>query len=373
MNEFKIFLSGSIQKQFKELNTGKSYWEADDEDYLKNNLIFPIKILNPNTISIDKNNAEGRFNEDLIMLLESDLVITDVKDKKGIGIGSEMILAKIYKIPVYSICPPNSHYRKKISDNQEWIHPFIYELSDKIFDSKNALVFYLNELFKIGKIQNKPQIDILDAIDRLNGFDAGYDEGYMAVKNFWGDKPASFVQLATKLIKKQNIDNVLCLDLGCGNGKNSIYLAENGFNVTALDASYYCISEAKKVNKDVKWKVRDMRKLKCENNKYDLIVLTGSLHCLSTLSEVLDVVETAKLSTKVGGYNVISVFNNDFQDLSGHSVGFHPILLSHDEYMNMYSDWEVIESCNTILEDKHPHNNINHKHSITRMLVQRMR
>ncbi len=139
-----------------------------------------------------------------------------------------------------------------------------------------------------------------------------------------------------------------------------------------MDASYYCIREAKRANKDVEWNVRDMKKIRCENNKYDLVVLTGSLHCLSTLSEVLDVVKTVKQSTKIGGYNVISVFNNDIQDFSGHSSKFHPILLSHDEYMNMYSDWKIIESSNTILEDKHPHNKISHKHSITRMLVQRV-
>ncbi len=210
MTEFKIFLSGSVQKQFKELNKGKSYWESEDENYLKSNLLFKIKLLNPNTITIDKNNSEGRFNEDLKMLLDSDLIIADVKDKKGIGIGSEMLLAKIYKILVYSICPPNSHYRKNISENEEWIHPFIYELSDKIFDSKKDLVFYLNELFEIGKIPNKSEIDI-------------------------------------------------------------------------------------------------MRKLKCEDSKYDLVVLTGSLHCLSTLSEVLDVIKTVKSSTKIGGYNVVVV------------------------------------------------------------------
>lgn len=372
MTEFKIFLSGSVQKQFKELNKGKSYWESEDENYLKSNLLFKIKLLNPNTITIDKNNSEGRFNEDLKMLLDSDLIIADVKDKKGIGIGSEMLLAKIYKIPVYSICPPNSHYRKNISENEEWIHPFIYELSDKIFDSKKDLVFYLNELFEIGKIPNKSEIDIMDAIDQLNGFDAGYDEGYISSKNFWGKCPARMVKIATELIKKQNINVPMCLDLGCGNGKNSIYLAKNGFDVTAIDASYYCISEAKKSNNEVKWKVRDMRKLKCEDSKYDLVVLTGSLHCLSTLSEVLDVIKTVKSSTKIGGYNVISVFNSEVQDLSGHSSNFHPILLSHEEYINMYSDWKIIESSNSILNDIHPHNNIKHKHSITRMLAQRI-
>ena len=372
MQEFKIFLSGSAQKHFKVLNDGKTYWEAEDEDYFSNNLAFPVKLLNPNTITIDKSNSEERFKEDLIMLLESDLVVTDVKDKKGIGIGSEMMLARIYSIPVFSISPPESHYRKRMSDEQEWIHPFIYELSDKIFASKEELVVYLNDLYHNNRLKYKSPIDIVNALDKLNGFDSGYDEGYIAVEKFWGNEPAGFVKVAVELLKEKNINNAVCLDFGCGHGKNAIYLANNGFQVTAVDSSYYSIREARATYSNVEWKVRDMRKIKIEKNRYDLILLTGSLHCLSTKSEVVDVVNTVKASTKIGGYNVISVFNNRIQDLSGHSPDFHPILLSHEEYKRMYSDWKIIEISDKILEDKHPHNKINHKHSITRMLVQRM-
>ena len=373
MKNFKIFLSGSVQKQFKELNTGKTYWEAEDEEYLRNSLDFPVELLNPNTITIDKNDAEGRFKEDLKMVLESDLIMVDAKDKKGIGIGSEMIFAKMYKIPVYAICPSNSHYRKNISDNQEWIHPFFYELSDKIFESKEEMVLYLNKLYKMGRIQNRTEIDIVDAMDRLNAYDGGYDEGYTATENFWGNKPAKFVQEATDMLKQQNINNAVCLDLGCGHGKNSIYLAEKGFKVTAIDVSYYSIKEARKLSNLVEWKVRDMKKIKCDKDKYDLVILTGSLHCLSTIDEIRSVMDNVKSSTKIGGYNVISVFNNGVQDLSGHSLKFKPLLLGHDEYVDLYKDWKIIENSNTVLEDEHPHNKIKHKHSITRLLVQRMR
>ena len=100
--------------------------------------------------------------------------------------------------------------------------------------------------------------------------------------------------------------------------------------------------------------------------------MTGSLHCLSTKDEVLDVVNKAKLSTKIGGYNVLSAFNDEEQDLAGHASSFSPILLAHDEYAVLYQDWKIIECSNTILDDEHPHNHIKHKHSITRILAQRV-
>lgn len=372
MRTFKIFLSGSVQKAVQKNDTGKTYWDNEDEQFLKTNLIFPIELLNPNLVKIDQNNSEERFRQDLIMLLQSDLVIVDARGKKGIGIGSEMTLAKMYKIPVYSICPQASHYRKSVDEVKEWIHPFIFELSDKVFDSQQEVTDYLNELYTNGMIKNKPPIDIVDVLDRLNGYDAGYDEGYSTVEKFWGTKPAGFVQLAADLLKKRNTDNPECLDLGCGHGKNAIFLAEQGFQVTAMDASYYCIKEARKLNKKIEWKVRDMRKLQLEQELYDLIVLTGSLHCLSTSKEVVNVVNNVKLATKIGGYNVVSAFNDGEQDLSGHSQNFHPLLLSHDKYINMYKDWKIIESSNTILEDEHPHNNIKHRHSISRIIAQRV-
>ena len=96
--------------------------------FFKSSLDFPVKLLNPNSLKADQNNSEERFKQDLIMLLESDLVIVAARSKNGIGIRSEMLLVKMYKIPAYSICPLESHYRKRMGESgEERIHPFIFE------------------------------------------------------------------------------------------------------------------------------------------------------------------------------------------------------------------------------------------------------
>ena len=64
------------------------------------------------------------------------------------------------------------------------------------------------------------------------------------------------------MLKQQNINDAICLDLGCGHGKNAIYLAEEGFKVIATDVSYYSIKEARSLSNLVEWKVRDMKKMK---------------------------------------------------------------------------------------------------------------
>ncbi|PIN85420.1 MAG: hypothetical protein COV47_02355 [Candidatus Diapherotrites archaeon CG11_big_fil_rev_8_21_14_0_20_37_9] len=56
------------------------------------------------------------------------------------------------------------------------------------------------------------------------------------------------------LVEKRKI-NGMCLDIGCGSGNYSIYLAKNGFDVTGIDYSKKAISIAKKKAKEAKVKI----------------------------------------------------------------------------------------------------------------------
>ena len=64
--------------------------------------------------------------------------------------------------------------------------------------------------------------------------DGGYEEGYSSCDYFWGLEPAKYVTNAVELLRKSK--NIKSLDLGCGDGKNSNFLALNNFEVTAIEA-----------------------------------------------------------------------------------------------------------------------------------------
>lgn len=368
MKPISIFLSGSMSKKANFEGTNNT-WSSSSALFLSSSLQFPVDIRNPISIDVDECDSRNRFLADIGMLLGCDLVIVEASEKRGIGVGVEMALARWFKIPLYVISPLNSHYNRITSNMEHWIHPFILELADKVFDDMNTLVDYLNCLHLNKRLPKNPGIDASDVLNRMMSFDGGYDEGYATVKQFWGEKPASLVSMCAKQLKQssKNNDEIRCLDLGCGHGKNSIYLYEQGFSVDAIDASYYGISEARMRCPEVNWIIEDIRKIKPMKNQYDLIVMTGSLHCLATKDEVADVVSRMKMATKPGGYHVISSFNSNEHDMSGHSPSFHPILMSHDEYLLMYSDWEIVSQCSSTQEDVHPHNNIVHRHSISRI------
>ena len=48
------------------------------------------------------------------------------------------------------------------------------------------------------------------------------------------------------------------------------------------------------------------------------------------------------------------------------------MLLPHHAYKQMYSDWRILVSSDTDLHETHPHNQILHTHSMTRLITTKM-
>ena len=64
------------------------------------------------------------------------------------------------------------------------------------------------------------------------------------------------------------------LDLGCGSGCNSRFLANEGFDVFAIDSAESAINRAKESNsfENLKYFVGDIAKLEFESNTFDVII-----------------------------------------------------------------------------------------------------
>ena len=67
-----------------------------------------------------------------------------------------------------------------------------------------------------------------------------WDEKFTREGYFYGFEPNVFIESKTNLLKPEG--TVLCL--GEGEGRNAVYLASKGFNVTALDASAIGMTKA---------------------------------------------------------------------------------------------------------------------------------
>lgn len=203
--------------------------------------------------------------------------------------------------------------------------------------------------------------------------DGGYDDGYKTCPCFWGREPGSLVQRLMKYLP--TVTGLSVLDVGCGEGKNSVFLAQHGAVVRALDVSALALSNARQAwlpLENIIWEQADIRAITIPKGTYDIVIAYGLLHCLSGVDEIRETIQKLQCATKNGGYNLICVFNGRYQDLSAHP-GFMPCLLKHDVYVQMYSNWQLLDVSDTDLFETHPHNSVPHTHSLTRMITRKIR
>jgi tellurite methyltransferase len=199
----------------------------------------------------------------------------------------------------------------------------------------------------------------------MNG---GYDDGYRACPCFWGNKPGSLV---LALLREYCFKDKFVLDLGCGEGKNAAALARAGARVTAVDCSELAVANGKKAFPDIEidWQLRSVITYEWIQQGYDVIIMYGLLHCLPSEDIILETINNSVSSTKPGGLHILVSFNNRHHDLSAHP-NLTPTLLPHSAYASAYSRHNILTISDSDLHETHPHNNIPHHHSLTRLIAQ---
>ena len=122
---------------------------------------------------------------------------------------------------------------------------------------------------------------------------------------------ASSTDADIELIKYKNLlpNKGLALDLACGKGKNSLYLASLGFNVTALDGSDKALqllntaAKAEGLTQKIQTLQTDLDEAGLEKTQYDLIIVVRYLnqHLFADIQAAL----------KSGGVLLYKTFNKN--------------------------------------------------------------
>lgn len=156
---------------------------------------------------------------------------------------------------------------------------------------------------------------------------------------FGGGKPDIIVQ---DILKYRNSGSVF--ELGTGEGRNSLYLAHQGFAVTAQDISEVGIEKLTKQATDhklnIKTEVSDIRAINFDQN-FDVFVSTFMLHHLSR-EESLELIKQIQNHTNLGGLNAIATFTRD-GDFYGNDTETDRFYPDKNGLKNLYADWEILE------------------------------
>jgi len=107
-----------------------------------------------------------------------------------------------------------------------------------------------------------------------------WDERYRATDRLWSAEPNVFV--ADRL---GGMRPGRGLDLASGEGRNAIWLAEQGWDMTAVDFSDAAIERGRAISNEVKWVVADIRDWE-PGDFYDLVVI-AYLHLMLDEFELL--------------------------------------------------------------------------------------
>jgi len=81
---------------------------------------------------------------------------------------------------------------------------------------------------------------------------AAWDERYAATPLVWSAGPNQFVEAELK-----DLPPGKALDLACGEGRNARWLAELGWQVTAIDWSSVAVEKGRRTTEHVTWQVGD--------------------------------------------------------------------------------------------------------------------
>lgn len=137
-----IYCCGGIVKGAAD--SAKDSWGTDARRSLCEALTpTQVVFLDPAHRSDDVASAFTVFGRDHYQVALCDFFVADLTQRRGIGVGIEMVSAKWQSKPLVAVAPPESHYRRKHlaylgGQVPDYVHAHLFGLADAIVDDFTA-------------------------------------------------------------------------------------------------------------------------------------------------------------------------------------------------------------------------------------------
>lgn len=177
---------------------------------------------------------------------------------------------------------------------------------------------------------------------------------------------AKVIQFCLRNYKTSERAEILALDLGCGNGVNSMFLLQEGFQVKGIDFAQEGVIKARdastKAGFQAQFEVAGIDQKFFEGQKFDLIISVGVLDCagletsksaIKNMSQVLkpggrglfifasdlDFRLNLKTNLSINGYNseeVKEIFEGNFAQ-----VNYDRYITTYENGKSQQNDWLI--------------------------------
>ena len=214
------------------------------------------------------------------------------------------------------------------------------------------------------------------SVDALFGYRAApqteYESRYTAKDYYWGLIPSTMCYEALRLLPP--VKKLRVLDIGCGEGKDAVFFARNGYSVSAFDAAEsglkkgIALAESCGVHVDFfRADVNDY----FPNEKFDIVFSSGVFHYIHPERRAA-FIEDIKNATNPGGLHLINAFvekpfiapppDSERAELENRQW-------KSGELFTCYHDWLLLKTEERIFDCKS--GSIPHKHCMDVLIAQK--
>jgi tellurite methyltransferase len=196
-----------------------------------------------------------------------------------------------------------------------------------------------------------------------------YDERYDRPGYYWGKTPSQTCYRVLQLLPPDR--PLKLLDIGCGEGRNAVFFARNGYQVTAFDASPKGVEKTKRLADDagvpIETFVADINEFRLTGS-FDVLFSTGVLQYVPS-EQRNDLFANYREHTNAGGLNVFSVFvKKPFVGKAPDAEKTANKWIS-GELFTYYHDWKI-EFCGEEIFDCMS-SGVPHQHAVNRIVARR--
>ena len=197
-------------------------------------------------------------------------------------------------------------------------------------------------LFKAGADNPMAQPQAWHRVEAATDDVEWYLEFYCKPEDYFPKKYNTNPVHSEVLEAMQTVQPCKVLDLGCGQGRNALFLAQHGFDVTAVDQNELSLEILQSIveQEDLEMTLGfyDIHSASI-GQTYDFILLTVVLMFLQA-DRIPAIIKNMQEQTSIGGYNLIvcAMDTEDYPCL----VNF-PFTFKEGELANYYQDWELVK------------------------------